>query len=84
MTADLRRRIATTIAIRDLLLQYDDGLTIQQISAKLNLDPAYAKNILKTEYGFYVDRYTAKKFAAVYCIVEVPENCPLPYETTSN
>ena len=78
-TESLRRRIATTIAIREMLLKHPDGMTTVQLSGKLNTSAQYIKNILYSEYGFYIDRYmTSPRLTAVWCCVEVPENCPLP------
>ena len=76
----LRRRIATTTAVRELL-KHSDGLTVRQLCAKLNTTPTYMKSVLHDEFGFYIDRWektASGANAAVWAVVEVPEHCPMP------
>ena len=67
--------------IRNLLLQADDGLTANEIAARLDADPHAIRRAIPDMYGVYIDRWTAPKrgqYAAVYVCVPVPEDTPKP------
>lgn len=68
--------------IRLILLfqSYPDGLTIAEISDHLGVDWRTAKKLVLDTFGFYVDRWRWKKsrYIAVYCLAEIPEDCPRP------
>jgi len=67
--------------IRDLLLQTDDGLTANEIAARLYADPHAIRRALRDTFGVYIDRWATPKrgqYAAVYVCVEVPDNTPRP------
>jgi predicted transcriptional regulator len=67
--------------IRELLLQAEDGMTVNEIAARLDTDPVVIRQALKTVYGVYIDRWNAPKrgqYSAVYVCVVVPEDTPKP------
>ena len=67
--------------IRDLLLQAEDGMTANEIAARLDADPNAIRRAIPDMYGVYIDRWTAPKrgqYAAVYACVPVPEDTPKP------
>jgi predicted ArsR family transcriptional regulator len=67
--------------IRELLLQAEDGMTANEIAARLDVRPSVIRQSLKTVYGVYIDRWVAPKrgqYSAVYVCVEVPEDTPKP------
>jgi predicted transcriptional regulator len=67
--------------IRDLLLQAEDGLTANEIAARLDADPNAVRRAIPDMYGVYIDRWIAPKrgqYAAVYVCVPVPEDTPKP------
>ena len=73
-------------AARMLLREHPDGLTTQAIGAKLQLGRGSMWNVLSSMPDAYVDRWTPSKeegrgsntYAAVWCVVVPPENCPHP------
>jgi predicted ArsR family transcriptional regulator len=67
--------------IRDLLLQAEDGMTANEIAARLDADPNAIRRALPDVYGVYIDRWNAPKrgqYAAVYVCMEVPNNTLRP------
>jgi predicted ArsR family transcriptional regulator len=67
--------------IRDILLASEDGLTANEIAARLDADPNAVRRAIPDMYGVYIDRWTAPKrgqYAAVYVCVPVPDNTPKP------
>ena len=67
--------------IRELLLQAEDGMTANEIAARLDADTVVIRQSLKTVYGVYIDRWAAPKrgqCTAVYVCVEVPKDTPKP------
>ena len=68
--------------IRDLLLG-SDGLTTKQLQYRLEVDQRTLCKSLKSMPDAYIDRWTGPhrgQWAAVWCVVEVPEDCPKPDE----
>ena len=68
-------------AIRELLIDNDDGLTIRQISEQLGVDHRSVRKSIQNAYGIYIDRWTQCKgspLTAVYMCVHVPANTPKP------
>jgi hypothetical protein len=64
-----------------------DGLTAREIAEIMGIDPTVQStvlNSLKTMPDCYIDRWVQPRegrggpYAAVWCVVEVPENCPRP------
>jgi predicted ArsR family transcriptional regulator len=67
--------------IRDLLLAAEDGMTANEIAARLDADPHAIRRALRNAFGVYIDRWATPKrgqYAAVYVCVLVPENTPRP------
>ena len=68
--------------IRDLL-KNSDGLTTKQLQYRLEVDQRTLCKSLKSMPDSYIDRWTGPhrgQWAAVWCVVEVPEDCPKPDE----
>jgi hypothetical protein len=65
------------------LLKDSDGLTVRQLESELNLDFRTIRKSLKLMPDAFIDRWTGPErgqWAAVWCVVEVPEDCPRPNE----
>jgi biotin operon repressor len=70
-------------AIREVLLESEDGMTIQEIADKLGCGYKSIQKTIKVIWGVYIDRWAVPKrgqFAAVYMCVEVPPHAPHPTE----
>ena len=70
-------------AIRETLLESEDGMTIQEIADKLGCGYKSIQKTIKVIWGVYIDRWAVPKrgqFAAVYMCVEVPPHAPHPTE----
>ena len=68
--------------IRDLLKD-SDGLTTKQLQYRLEVDQRTLCKSLKSMPDSYIDRWSGPhrgQWAAVWCVVEVPEDCPKPDE----
>ena len=68
--------------IRDYLKD-SDGLTTRQLQFRLGIEQRTICKALKAMPDTYVDRWTGPhrgQWAAVWCVVEVPEDCPKPDE----
>ena len=68
--------------IRDLL-KNSDGLTTKQLQYRLEVDQRTLCKSLKSMPDSYIDRWSGPhrgQWAAVWCVVEVPEDCPKPDE----
>ena len=68
--------------IRDLLKD-SEGLTTKQLQYRLEVDHRTLCKSLKSMPDSYIDRWTGPhrgQWAAVWCVVEVPEDCPKPDE----
>ena len=68
--------------IRDLLKD-SEGLTTRQLQYRLEIDQRTLCKSLKSMPDSYIDRWTGPhrgQWAAVWCVVEVPEDCPKPDE----
>jgi hypothetical protein len=68
--------------IRNLLHEYQDGLSAVEISEKLSKDDRSVRRALKTMPDTYIDRWLKAKqklpAQAVWCAVVPPEDCPRP------
>jgi hypothetical protein len=63
------------------LLKGHDGMTTRQLSALVDSGMRDITRSLKTMPDAYVDRWTGPErgqWAAVWCVVDVPEDCPKP------
>jgi hypothetical protein len=70
--------------IRMLLQQYHDGLTVSEIAERLEQGRGGIQRALPTMPDAYIDRWISnrehrKQWAAVWCVVVPPENCPMPF-----
>jgi hypothetical protein len=67
-------------AIRMLLQQYHDGLTVSEIVERTEKDRRSIDRALPLMVDAYIDRWTShrKQWAAVWCVTITPENCPKP------
>lgn len=75
--------------VRRLLRDFPDGMTAKQLAEHIFQNgekQACVNKSLSSMPDAYIDRYVQaapsgkSKFAAVWCVVEVPENCPHPEE----
>lgn len=70
--------------VRDLLRAAPDGMTIKQLVATLAAPDRYSmRDILLRMPDTYIDRWvkepgTRGRYAAVWCVVVPPPNCPPP------
>lgn len=67
--------------IRQLLRKRVDGLTAHEISELTGLHVANVRTSLQAMPDAYTDRWQPARrgqFARVWCVVQVPENCPHP------
>ena len=68
--------------LREILLGYEDGLTINDLIVKTCLDGSNLRRALADMDDVYIDRWIASQYQkpaqAVYCIVKIPEDCPKP------
>ena len=72
-------------AIRALLREYEDGLTVTQLVRRLVLAPDSIRNSLTNMPDAYIDRWEGPingQYAAVWCVVVPPDNCPKPTTRT--
>ena len=70
-----------TQEIRALLRAHSDGMTLEQIVWAVKRDKANVKKNVRAMPDAYIDRWEAaprKQFAAVWCVVVPPEDCPRP------
>ena len=68
--------------IRDYLKD-SDGLTTRQLQFRTDIEQRTLCKALKSMPDAYIDRWTGPhrgQWAAVWCVVEVPEDCPKPDE----
>ena len=72
--------------IRALLKQHEDGLTANEISELLKLNRDSVKNALNTMPDVYIDRWLEARQGlreqSVWCVANIPENCPKPNRKT--
>jgi hypothetical protein len=62
-------------------LKGHDGMTTKQLSQLVDSCPRDITRSLKAMPDAYVDRWTGPErgqWAAVWCVVDVPEDCPKP------
>ena len=70
-----------TQQIRALLRTHSDGMTLEQIVWAVKRDKANVKKNVRAMPDAYIDRWEAvprKQYAAVWCVVVPPEDCPRP------
>jgi len=68
--------------VREVLRAHPDGLTCAQINEIIKAPEGRILAVLKSMPDAYIDRWqyrgTKKYISSVWCVVEVPENCPKP------
>lgn len=68
--------------IRALLREHEDGMTVDELALILQVDMSNAvRTALKQMPDAYIDRWRAINggpYAAVWCVVVPPPNCPKP------
>lgn len=69
-------------AVRMALHKYPDGLTISEIAERTEIHRGSINRVLTQMADAYIDRWTShrKQWAAVWCVIVPPENCPKPME----
>lgn len=73
-------------AIRALLRTEPDGLTLVEISGRIAVPVEIIRNCMARMPDAYIDRWqTTEKgpYAAVWCVVVPPPNCPHPTRKTN-
>ena len=83
MTPDKPRKMHLQWRIREALRKYPDGLEISELVGVMGSDKWSIRDALHKMPDAYIDRWHKKpatrgRYAAVWCVVEVPENCPMP------
>ena len=72
-------------SIRDTLKQHPDGLKSSDISRLTGIDYRVVNKALEGVFGVYIDRWEKSThrntLAAIWVVVDVPENCPKPANT---
>jgi hypothetical protein len=71
--------------IRDLLKKHPDGLKSSDISKLTGIEVRSVNKSLESVFGVYIDRWEKSTYrntlAAIWVVVDVPENCPKPENT---
>lgn len=74
-------RTNATKHIRQLLQENPDGLTLKTIAERVDRDEKNVRKLLINMPDTYIDRWDGPvrgQYAAVWCIVVPPDNCPHP------
>lgn len=68
--------------LRNILRSNQDGMTIASMCIMSGSDKWSVRDALQMMPDAYIDRWTKEKtrgrYAAVWCVVVPPENCPKP------
>lgn len=68
--------------IREVLRAHPEGLTAKEVGAKVKSTQNHAYNAMRAMPDVYIDRWVQLKpntpYSAVWCVIEVPEDCPKP------
>ena len=71
--------------IRELLKRHPDGLKSSELATLIGVSARSVNKSLESVFGVYVDRWEKATYrntlAAVWVVVDVPENCPKPNNT---
>ena len=71
--------------IRDLLKRHPDGLKSSDIAKFTGIEVRSVNKSLEGVFGVYVDRWELATYrntlAAIWVVVDVPDNCPRPEDT---
>lgn len=77
-------RVRNTVVpiLRATLRQHKDGLTLKQLAEQSGVTYRSVHTSIQTMPDVYIDRWDSPtgrfRYQAVWCAVEVPENCPHP------
>ena len=74
-------RTYATKNIRQLLREHPDGLTTKAIAERVGTNEEAARKRLHEMPDTYIDRWDGPRrgqYAAVWCVVIPPDNCPHP------
>lgn len=68
------------VLVRQVLRAESEGVTVTNLSKLLNGDSDSIRHVLGQMPDAYIDRwvYVLGQYAAVWCVVVPPENCPKP------
>ena len=65
--------------------QYPDGLKASDIASHTGIHNRSVNKSLESVFGVYIDRWEKSAYrnnlAAIWVVVDVPENCPKPNNT---
>jgi hypothetical protein len=68
--------------VRAALRAHPDGLTTSQLHELIKAPDGRMRAVLRSMPDAYIDRWQTrgdkKYLSAVWCVVEVPDNCPRP------
>ena len=71
--------------IREVLQEHPDGLKSSDISRLTGISNRSVNKSLESVFGVYIDRWEKSEYrnnlAAIWVVVDVPENCPKPDNT---
>jgi len=71
--------------VRAALKAHPDGLTTTQLHQMIKAPEGRMRAVLHSMPDAYIDRWqyrgTQRYLSAVWCVVNVPENCPKPEKT---
>jgi hypothetical protein len=71
--------------IRELLKRHPDGLKASDMAKFTGIDVRSVNKSLESVFGVYIDRWEKSTYrntlAAIWVVVDVPENCPKPANT---
>ena len=71
-------------SIRVVLKTYTDGLTVTEISKRVEKHASNVVKMLRKMEDVYIDRWTETKgggpsnYTAIYVLAEIPEDAPMP------
>lgn len=67
--------------LREMLKRHPDGLGVGEIASRLDIPEPAVRASLKSMPDVYIDRWIPARnrgWAAIWCAVDVPEDCPKP------
>ena len=75
-------RKSSQTAVRELLRETPDGLTVTELSEKTGVHVNSIQRCIKNMPDAYIDRWSTtsrkKYYSAIWCVVVPPANCPKP------
>jgi hypothetical protein len=68
--------------LREALRGCFDGMTVRELVEQTGIEDRQVRRVLHNMETVYIDRWKPGGYQtrtqAIYCIVEIPENCPRP------